>query len=260
MSIDIDIIIPCYNSKVLAECSVGSFEKNKKDFNFRYIIVENANDDSYKNDILKISPNVLWIKNHSKNTINNNKHAWGNAEGIEIGLKNSSSEYVFMCHNDVAAVHPDWMKILYDKAKIGYKMVGTRFDNPESERIGALHISGLLIERNLALKVPSIYPEWDKDSKTWKLDVGDAYTRYCRENNIKYYCFRNTHNKNINFPLQEPYGQMTYDRVVDDDGNVFYMHLGRGSLKQSLKYYKKNNFNDWASFIKNKIILGDEHV
>ena len=61
-------------------------------------------------------------------------------------------------------------------------MVGTRFDNPESQRIGAIHISGMLINRELALKTPSIYPGWDEASGTWTLDVGDAFTRYFREN------------------------------------------------------------------------------
>jgi len=250
----IDFIIPSYSSPMLTICCIRSFEKNKGDFDFRYIIVENACDDSYKEDVLSVSENVLWINNPSKNTIAANRHAWGNAEAIEIGLQNSTSEYVFICHNDVAATHPDWMKTLYSKVEEGCKMVGTRFDNPESQRIGALHQSGLLINREVALNVPSIYPEWDEESSSWKLDVGDAFTRYCRQNNLEYFCFRNTHNRNVDIELPTPYNEMTFDRVIDSDGNVIYMHLGRGSMKQSNRYYGKNNIEQWKNFLEGEIL------
>tara|TARA_R100000008_G_C3449891_1_gene98790 strand:- start:55 stop:522 length:468 start_codon:yes stop_codon:yes gene_type:complete len=150
------------------------------------------------------------------------------------------------------------MKILYGKAKEGYKMVGTRFDNPASGRIGALHVSGLLIERGLAKEVPSIYPEWDNESDSWKLDVGDAFTRHCRETGVEYYCFQNTHNNNVTCDLAPPYNEMSCDRVVDEQGQVFYLHLGRGSLKQVGKYYKRNNFKEWEQFVKEGIISSTE--
>ena len=252
--VQIDFIIPSYKSSILTPCCVSSFERNKADFDFKYIIIENACDESYKENVLAISENVVWINNASKNTVEANKHAWGNAEAIEIGLKNSTAEYVFICHNDVAATHSDWMTTLYKKVEEGFEMVGTRFDNPESQRIGALHPSGLLINRKLAQKVPSIYPEWDEESRTYKLDVGDAFTRYFRENNLKYYCFCNTFNRNVNTTLPDPYNEVTFDRVVDSDDNVIYMHLGRGSMKQSNRYYGKNNIEQWRAFLESEAL------
>ena len=255
MTVEIDFIIPSYKSRMLTVNCIKTFEKHKGEYNFRYIIVENASDESYKKDVLDISENVLWINNLSKNTIENNKHAWGNAEALEIGLKNASSEYVFICHNDVAATDPCWMNSLYDKTKEGYEMVGTRFDNPENQRIGAIHISGMLINRELALKTPSIYPAWDNASGTWKLDVGDAFTKYFRDNDLKYYCFRNTHNKNVNIELPHPYDKVTFDRVLDDENNVIYMHLGRGSLKEHAYIGgPKNNISGWEYFIKHEVL------
>ena len=257
MTISIDFITPSYKSNILTPYCIKTFEKNKSKYDFRYIIVENAADESYKKDVLNITENVLWINNPSKNTIANNKHAWGNAEALEIGLKHATSEYIFICHNDVAATSPTWMNSIYDKAKEGYEMVGTRFDNPESQRIGAIHISGMLLNRELALKTPSIYPEWDNETNSWKLDVGDAFTRYFRQNDLKYFCFRNTHNRNVDFELPFPYNQVTFDRVVDDDNSVIYMHLGRGSLKENFGHTKRGkNISDWKSFI-DREILGD---
>jgi len=255
--IQIDFIIPSYKSSVLTPCCVESFERNKAKYDFRYIIIENAADESYKQNILNISENVLWINNLSKNTVVNNKHAWANAEAIEIGLKHATAKYVFICHNDVAATNPTWMDSIYNKIQEGYEMVGTRFDNPESQRIGAIHASGMLINTGLALKTPSVYPEWDEETRSWKLDVGDAFTRYFRQNDLKYFCFRNTHNRNVDFELSSPYNQVTFDRVVDDDNNVIYMHLGRGSLKENFGHTKRGkNISDWKNFI-DREILGD---
>jgi len=254
--LQIDFIIPSYKSNKLTPCCVATFEKNKGKYDFRYIIIENAADETYKEDILNISNNVLWINNLSENTIINNRYAWANAEAIEIGLKKATSKYIFICHNDVVATSPTWMNSIYDKIKEGYEMVGTRFDNPESQRIGALHISGMLINRELALKTPSIYPEWDDETKSWKLDVGDAFTRYFRQNNLKYFCFRNTHNRNVDVELPYPYNEVPFDRVIDDNNNIIYMHLGRGSLKENSLYWKRNNIDDWKNFIDQEI-LGD---
>ena len=56
---NIDIIIPSYKSKDLTSLAIRSFEKNKGDFNFRYIVVENAGDESYKDDIVSLNDNVV---------------------------------------------------------------------------------------------------------------------------------------------------------------------------------------------------------
>lgn len=244
---EIDFIIPSYHSKVLTKCCVESFERNKGEFNFRYIIVENAADDSYKDDISEISSKLLWINNKCKYT---HPHAsWANAEAIEIGLQHATSEYVFICHNDVAAVHPKWMNLLYNKTQEDYEMIGTRFDNT---RIGALHQSGILINRTLALKVPSVYPRIENGKVA--LDVGDSLTEYFRENDLRYFCFRNTHNKNVNVELQDPYENVTYDRVVNDNNEVIYMHLGRGSLKEgAAQYQRRGAINDWVNFVEANI-------
>ena len=54
----IDIIIPSYKSKEITTLAIKSFEKNKGDFDFRYIVIENAGDESYKEDIVSLNKNV----------------------------------------------------------------------------------------------------------------------------------------------------------------------------------------------------------
>ena len=248
MTTNIDIIIPSYHSKELTTLAINSLEKNKSIFNFRYIVVENASDESYKEDIISLNENVVWYTNSCEYSYLSSET---NAEAIQKGIDLVDSELVFICHNDVLACHPYWMDFLHSKIQEGCSLVGTVLDNT---RIGAVHISGLLVKTEIAKEV-SCFPERNSSSEVI-LDVGDSYTRYCREKNLKYYCCRNTHNNNINEEeLQEPFNNFSVDRAVDDAGNVIFAHLGRGTLKQFNQYSKPNKiyFEDWLNFFENYI-------
>jgi len=59
---NIDFIIPSYHSKGLTSLCIRSFEKYKNNFEFRYIVVENASDESYKDEILSLSENVVILR------------------------------------------------------------------------------------------------------------------------------------------------------------------------------------------------------
>ena len=61
-------------------------------------------------------------------------------------------------------------------------------------------------------------------------------------------------NKNVDIDLPAPYNDVTFDRVIDSDGNVIYMHLGRGSMKQSDRYYGRNNIEQWKNFLEEEIL------
>ena len=255
--INIDIIIPSYHSEILTTLAVKSFEKFKGDFNFRYIVIENGNDNSYKDKVFALSDNIVWIANDCKySTLHNNKASYANAEAIEIGLKHVKSEYVFICHNDVVACHENWMKHLYSKIEEGYSIAGTVLDNI---RIEAVHISGLLIKSDIAKSVPS-WPVEEEQTSEVLLDVGDFYTKHCRKNGLQYYCCRNTHNNNVDNLNNKVYLDFSVDRAVDDNGNVIFLHLGRGIEKQLNLYYKpgKVYLEGWVNFI-NKHILKENN-
>ena len=89
------------------------------------------------------------------------------------------------------------------------------------------------------------------------MDVGDTYTKHCRENGLNCFCCRNVENNNINpKELKEPFQNFQVDRAVNDHGEVIYMHLGRGIAKQDGNYYKKNRIfvPDWKAFIETNIL------
>ena len=243
--IEIDFIIPSFRSKELTAIAIKSFEKykNKDKFNFRYLVIENSDDDSYREDLKAISPgNVKWFQNPT-----NLKTSAANAYGLERGLKEAENEYVFLCHNDVAACHPQWMDFLFEKISDSCPIAGTLLDN---QRIKAVHIAGLLAKTEVARSV-TMYPVYD-DSENMIADVGDLITQYCRDNDLEHYCCRNTHNDtNLIELCNEPYKSFQVDRALNDKNEVIYMHLGRGFEKSFGLYNKPNKtyFSDWCELI-----------
>jgi len=244
---NIDIIIPSYRSKDLTSLAIRSFEKNKGTFNFRYIVVENAGDESYKDDITSLNDNVIWVTNNCKHEY---LSSFTNGEAVEKGLELVETEYVFVCHNDTAAASPNWMNFLYSKIQEGCAMAGTVADNA---RINAVHISGLLIKSEIAKNI-NFSPVYD-EYKNNIIDVGDNWTQHCRNEGLDYYCCRNTHNDNIE-KIPEPFTNFQVDRAVDDNGNVVFLHLGRGTRKALGQYHQSNKtlHDGWVNFVEKEVL------
>jgi len=248
MSIDIDIIIPSFRSKELASLCIRSFEKYKGDLDLRYIVVENSDDESYKKDIMSLADNMKWIQNPT-NLINSE----ANACAIEEALPFVRTENVFICHNDVAACRENWLRFLVDKMKKDdLAAAGYVLDNA---RINALHISGILVKTEIA-KAVSMYPVYEGERQI--LDVGDSITQYCREKGLEYFSCRNTHNDESHVELcEDPYKELDYvDRAFDDDGNIIFLHLGRGTPKTLGSYWKSGRVTSdgWSNFVETKIL------
>jgi glycosyltransferase involved in cell wall biosynthesis len=242
----IDFILPSFHSETLTTLAIKSFEKFKGDFDFRYIVVENSDDVSYKENVLALSENVIWIQNPT--TLINSE---ANASGLEVGLEYVTGDYVFFCHNDVVACHPEWMNFLFSKLNDKCKLAGTVLDNV---RINAVHVSGYLTTTEIAKSSP-LYPEYKNGIQT--KDVGDGATEYCRKNNLRYFCCQNTENDDILVELcEEPFRSFRVDRALNDDNEVIFLHLGRGTPKAMGTYTKQNRIylEDWVKFINMNVL------
>ena len=234
----IDVIIPTFKSKDITLLCLKSFLKFNDYFDFKYIVVENSNDESYKNDVLSLSDNITWIQNSISEV-----GSFANANALHRGIKESESEYVFVCHNDVLAVHQDWMRFLFDKiTKEDYSIAGFCRDN---ERINAVHVSGILTTRHIITGV-DLYPTGGGNI----LDVGDSLTKYCIDNDLGYFSCRNTHNNSeIEQELYFPFNNLhNTDRALSDTNEVLYLHIGRGTPKTHKTYHKPNRMTieEWV--------------
>jgi len=240
---NIDVIIPTFKSKDITLLTLKSFLKFNDYFDFKYIVVENSNDESYKNDVLSLSDNITWIQNPISEV-----GSFANANALHRGIKESASDYVFVCHNDVLAVHRDWMKFLFDKiTKEDYCIAGFCKDNV---RINAVHVSGILTTRNVIASV-DLYPTGSGSI----LDVGDSLTQYCIDNNFRYFSCRNTHNiSKLECELTPPFNRLNnVDRALSDTNEVLWLHIGRGTPKTHKTYHKSGRLtiDEWIEFGKN---------
>jgi hypothetical protein len=292
--ITIDFIIPSLDQE-LTYLAVKSFEKYKSDFDFRYIVIESTNKQHLKKEIEDIG-NVIWIQDEgggcralcpgSKLPTN-----LGASTTLSIAIEKYShlveSECLFICDNDVAAAHPDWMHNIYGKYKEGNDLVGTSLTQA---RLYAIQKKGMLCSKDLFDKV-SLFPNLGgardsheqhkniRDLDKWfpinepksafstepqhepnyriNWDTGELYHEYCRRNNINTYTFKCSLNDgSINETLSAPFKDFHVDRTINDNNEVLYLHLGRGMTKIRGQYHKKGRilYSGWKSFIENNIL------
>lgn len=238
---ELSIIIPSFHSRDLTLITIKGFEKFKpKNLEITYVVIENSDDTSYKKEVLCCSKNIIWINNPTKKL-----GSEANAEAIEIGLKEVKTEWVFLCHCDIFVSSNLFFEEIYKKIKEEYKLIGTVLD---SIRINAIHVSGYLTTKELADKV-SHYPIYSHGIQV--LDVGDSLTAYCRDNNIKYFCFSNTFNSpELVEKIDDSYKDFQVDRCLNDNNEVIFMHLGRGIPKTKKIYNKigRVGIDEWKVF------------
>lgn len=233
-----DVIIPTFHTYELCRIVIQSFEKFRpRNVKLRYIVVENSEDVSYKDNVIGLAEEVVWISNPAAVPEVMFAGSFANSSAIEIAKKIVNTEYIFLLHSDTCVSSKLFFENVIKKIKEGYELIGTGIDGA---RINALHVSGLVISNNLLQAVNSKpHPP--------QLDVGDSYTKYCREKDIKHFCFRNTINdSNLVDKINEPYrswGEFCgVDRCVDENNNVIFLHFGRGTQKSFRAYHKENRF------------------
>ena len=242
------ILTQSYHQRDLLEILINSFEKYKiEDVELSYIIVEGSSDESYSNEIKNLSPTVRWF-NHEKADEKNpvDGASIANGKNIEFGKKFIDTDWVFVCHNDVAVTSKNFFEIFL-KLSSQYHLISTCRDNI---RMKACHISGLFVKNDILQKVDCMpaLPE---------LDVGDRLTEYCIKNNINFLSLPNTHNdpsilKNVKGLWYELGENCGVDRCVVND-EVIFVHLGRGTPKSLNAYTKsgKISYQGWLKIHKN---------
>lgn len=176
------------------------------------------------------------------------KHgSYANAVGLELAIQaiNPKSHYVFLMHNDVLACKSGWLSFLISKLQDNVKGAAVCRD---PMRIEAMHVSGLLFDfrlyepLNMSL-MPNL-PEYD---------VADQVTLRLREADYGYYVCKNTFNDPRliqKIPADHPLATIYSDRAFDDDGNVIFAHLGRGTPKAAGRYAQagKTYPEQWVEF------------
>jgi molybdopterin-guanine dinucleotide biosynthesis protein A len=218
-------------SRDISLITLNSFIKNKpENLSLHLIVVENSRDQSYKKEVIDLSSSkevkITWVQNEAAQGIGG---SLGNASGIKAGLPYVEDEYLFMCHCDIFIASKRFYEEILSKSKKGFSLIGTKIDN---SRINAIHQSGLYVKTEIA-NACELKPQLPE------MDVCDDLTKYCRENELDIFCFKNTfNNPSLIGGLASSLKEFHVDRCLDSEGNIMFMHLGRGIPKTRKTYYK----------------------
>jgi len=175
---------------------------------------------------------------------------WGsfaNAIALEIAIRliDPNSRYLMTLHMDTMPCHPNWLYFLMSRVAEGYGSAGVRMDKIRIDQ-GTLHVLGNLIDFQLFQKLNlNFFPHLPN------YDVGEQITLRLREAGYKVYACHNTlwEPEMINLINPEsPLRNFQVDRSFDDQGNIIFLHLGRGVKKTIGKHRSGVSPEDWIRF------------
>ncbi len=196
---------------------------------------------------------------------------WGsyaNAVGLELGcgLIDPATRHLMVMHMDTMPCREGWLSFLQSKLSESVRAAGVRMDTVRVPE-GILHVIGYLVDYQLMKKLPvDFFPQMPH------YDVGDRVTVALREAGYDVHACRNTlHNPELIdlLPADSPYRSLYMDRTLDDDDNVFFLHLGRAIPKAVKDYWVdgarlqgegdyrregKTMVEDWLAFAREQVL------
>ncbi len=197
-------------------------------------------------------PNVNLIFNRSEPKEKNG--SYGNAIGLELASNSISqdTQYFMTLHQDCAPCKKGWLSYLMSKFDDKTRAVGVREDTFRIKE-GILHVLGYMIDYQIFRKNQlSFFPELPS------FDVGDKAIHQLGVQGYKYWAAPNTLwnpelvAKIVNGDL---FKDLPVDRSLNDDNEVFFLHLGRGVLKSQGDYEDASkSLAVWANFINQNLL------
>lgn len=186
---------------------------------------------------------------------------WGsysNAIGIELArrLIMRDTERIMTLHMDTVTTRNGWLSYLESKCSNATKAAGVCAEFLRYPDEGVLHVLGCIVDNQAIIDLGLEYfPDLPK------CDVGDKITLGLRAAGYDTYCCRNTFNSpELAAQIDDVrFHDLQVVRSLDDDGNVIFMHLGRGIPKAGNTYVGKSAPADaWIDFVESNL-LGKTH-
>ncbi|MBI5569076.1 MAG: hypothetical protein HY914_03940 [Desulfomonile tiedjei] len=183
---------------------------------------------------------------------------WGsyaNAVGLELGLKAIDPETSFLVtmHMDALPCSEGWLSFLQSKITGRIAASGVRIDRTRTPE-GVLHVLGYMVDfqifRGLGL---DFFPDLPH------LDVGDRVTIRLREAGYEVFACPNTvwePELAETIPPSSPLRHLHVDRAFNDNGEVIFLHLGRGVRRSIGEHRKGIGAEEWARFVDEHLLAG----
>ena len=222
-------------------------------------IVDNFSSADTRKNLLKID-GVNLIFNNSKN--DSFFHPWNfklyygsisNGVALELAahtIENLPGKYMFGMHNDALPVKSGWLSFLKSKLNDKVKIAGVSQDKI---RVHAVHQSGFLFDLELYQITEGFMPNMPE------YDVGDGITLGLKRYGYVSFVCMNTFNnpetvKLLNRPDYPDFlrDYIRFDRCFNDNGDLIYLHLGRGTQKfrDLFSQEKRMSKKDWIRNIR----------
>lgn len=182
--------------------------------------------------------------------------AWGsyaNAIGLEIARRmvDPASRYLMTLHMDTVACAPHWLDYLLGKLDGRVAAAGVRMDRYRVPA-GVLHVLGMLMDFGVIQRLGlDFFPDLPG------LDVGDGITVGLRAAGYDVFACANTYTDPTLaalLPPGSPFAELAVDRSLDDDGQVIFMHLGRGLPKAANRHSRGVSAAAWMDFAQTHLL------
>ena len=257
----IHIVQPCHNSIELTDLSVKCIKKYSE-HPYCIWLVDNFSNKKMRDFISQIE-DVNVIFNRTK--IGTFFRPWyripyggslANAVALELAANVIECKYMFVMHNDCVPVKKGWLSYLKSKLNDEVKIAGVRQD---PRRVKAIHQSGFIFDFELYKKLDLCFMH-----NMPVYDVGDQITLGLLEEGYKYFVCKNTFNNPelVEILNKEKYPDFfkkyTFDKCFNDDNELIYLHLGRGTKKLRDVSFKEQQLStkNWIHFITKYFLEG----
>lgn len=156
--------------------------------------------------------------------------SYSNAIALEMAVRliDPESQFFMSLHMDTMASRTGWLSYLKSKIQGPVRAAGVRMDRTRTLE-GVLHVLGYIVDFQLFKRLDlNFLPDLPD------LDVGDKVTRELRKSGYQVYACPNTlwdPDLASRIPVTSPLREFHVDRALDEEGNVIFLHLGRGVRK-----------------------------
>ncbi len=180
---------------------------------------------------------------------------WGsyaNAVGLEIAVRlmDRGVRFFMSLHMDALPCRSGWLSFLKSKVTGKIGAAGVRLDRSRVTE-GVLHVLGYMVDFQLFKKL-----NLDFFPKLPGLDVGDQVTIKLREAGYQVFACPNTiwqPDLATRIPLSSPFRELHVDRAFDDEGNLMFLHLGRGVRRSSGLHSKGISTEEWIRVVEKEL-------
>jgi hypothetical protein len=192
----------------------------------------------------------------SKDVVSTTQQTWGsyaNAVGLELAVRliDPRTHYLMSMHMDALPCRVGWLSFLKSKLCNGVGAAGVRMDKTRIAE-GVLHVLGYMVDFRLFRELNlDFFPELPD------LDVGDKVTIRLRQAGYKVFVCPNTvweAQLAEAIPPSSPLRDLHVDRSFDDDGNLIFLHLGRGVRKSTGEHKKGPSTADWIRIAREHLL------